>query len=108
MERLYVITKAKHQAQPLPPPEPKPPKLPSYGRRLWPYRVATKAQLRAMPCEYCNGPGGTVDHYMPLSLGGDSVENLLPCCEACNLRKGSMHPDTWETLIANTGTHVGW
>ena len=43
------------------------------------------------PCPYCLGPGGTIDHVTPMSMGGskDSIRNWSGACEACNIRRGS-------------------
>lgn len=54
-------------------------------------------------CAYCGiGTGlrrGTIDHYMPLALGGTSErENLRWACATCNGLKGSMHPNDWERV----------
>jgi len=46
--------------------------------------------LRADPCAYCGGPGGTVDHVEPRSrpvrgLGGAHVWlNVVGACQRCN------------------------
>ncbi|WP_203620386.1 HNH endonuclease [Streptomyces sp. SID8499] len=38
---------------------------------------------------YCDAPGGTVDHVIPLSRGGQHAEgNLVPACKSCNSSKG--------------------
>lgn len=51
-------------------------------------------------CAYCNrhvGMKGTVDHYMPQSLGGTNARaNLRWSCARCNNAKDNMHPDEWE------------
>jgi hypothetical protein len=40
--------------------------------------------LRRLPCAYCGGPGGTVDHVIPLARGGHHAEgNLVPACRSC-------------------------
>ena len=45
--------------------------------------------LTTMPCHYCAGPGGEVDHKIPLSKGGrHAMGNLVPSCRSCNARKG--------------------
>lgn len=43
------------------------------------------------PCPYCLGPGGTIDHVTPMSMGGakGSMRNWSGACEACNVRRGS-------------------
>ena len=43
------------------------------------------------PCPYCLGPGGTIDHVTPMSMGGskDSIRNWSGACETCNIRRGS-------------------
>ena len=42
------------------------------------------------PCAYCGGPGGTVDHVVPLYHGGeDTWENMAGACHDCNTRKGT-------------------
>lgn len=47
-------------------------------------------------CQYCGRNSGermTIDHVVPKSLGGRTVwENVVSCCRACNLRKGSKQP----------------
>lgn len=45
-------------------------------------------------CYICRErPGVTMDHRVPLSLGGKTtVENLRPCCLECNAWKKDMHP----------------
>ena len=50
-----------------------------------------KDVLRADPCCYCGGPGGTLDHIAPRSMGGStwSLRNWTGACERCNLRRGS-------------------
>ena len=36
----------------------------------------------------------TLDHYVPLSLGGeDHYENTVAACTTCNRLKGDMHGD---------------
>ena len=56
-------------------------------------------------CEYCGvseiDVGGelTLDHYHPISKGGnDSLENLLYCCPRCNQYKLNYWPEKPEDL----------
>lgn len=51
-------------------------------------------------CLYCGQPMGkvqmTVDHFVPLEVGGGNTqENLISCCRACNKRKGKEEPESW-------------
>jgi hypothetical protein len=55
----------------------------------------------ALACEYCGvtetDTGGelTIDHYRPQQQGGsDAVDNLLYCCQRCNLYKSDYWPTT--------------
>ncbi|MFF1962965.1 HNH endonuclease [Streptomyces sp. NPDC058232] len=52
----------------------------------------------AFRCRYCRVTAWTapltVDHVMPVVLGGtDDIGNLVTACEPCNSGKGSMTPD---------------
>ena len=39
-------------------------------------------------CAYCHGPARTVDHVIPLRLGGSNDgSNLVAACRACNSRR---------------------
>lgn len=43
------------------------------------------------PCSYCNGPGGEIDHIVPVSKGGETVwDNLTAACRNCNAQKRDM------------------
>lgn len=56
-------------------------------------------QLRMASCTYCGGPGGTVDHVIPLSRGGAHAEgNLVPACKPCNSSKGDKLLIEWRLL----------
>lgn len=53
-------------------------------------------------CHYCHTADAplTVDHVIPRALGGpDIAENLVACCQDCNLGKTSINPD--EPLVAD-------
>jgi hypothetical protein len=51
-------------------------------------------------CAYCDvyvGKRGTVDHYLPQSLGGThDFDNLRWACTSCNNLKGDLPPQEWE------------
>ncbi len=54
-------------------------------------------------CHYCQqkfAPGElTMDHVVPLALGGRSVKNnLVPCCKGCNTAKRASLPPELEAL----------
>jgi 5-methylcytosine-specific restriction endonuclease McrA len=54
-------------------------------------------------CHYCQkkiSPGDlTMDHVVPLALGGRSVKNnLVPCCKECNTAKRASLPPELEAL----------
>lgn len=46
--------------------------------------------IRKDVCSYCGSIGGTIDHIVPLSAGGDSDwDNLAAACRSCNSRKNT-------------------
>jgi 5-methylcytosine-specific restriction endonuclease McrA len=51
-------------------------------------------------CVYCGSQMGkskmTIDHFIPLELGGKNDEtNYLTSCASCNKKKANMLPDDW-------------
>ena len=50
-------------------------------------------------CIYCGAPLNpfrdlNIDHRIPLSCGGaDSLDNMVPACQSCNLSKGNRLPE---------------
>ena len=45
-------------------------------------------RLYSLPCFYCLGVGGTIDHVIPLAKNGNhSLGNIVPCCQRCNSSK---------------------
>lgn len=58
------------------------------------------AKLKLIQNSLCAGCGKqtklTVDHIMPIYLGGSSnIENLQLLCMPCNRSKGRKHPEEW-------------
>ncbi len=53
-------------------------------------------------CAYDGAPGPLhVDHRLPLARGGtNAIENILPACARCNLRKHLMTEEEFRTRIA--------
>lgn len=46
-------------------------------------------------CQYCSVKSGslTIDHVTPTSRGGnDTWENVVACCQNCNVKKGNKTP----------------
>ena len=46
-------------------------------------------------CQYCSVKSGslTIDHVLPSSRGGtDTWENVVACCQSCNVKKGNKTP----------------
>lgn len=56
-------------------------------------------------CFYCQtAAGDTIDHLIPKSLGGkDTVKNIVPACQPCNVRKGNRLPTTNEMARHRAG-----
>lgn len=57
-------------------------------------------------CQYCGKKTAfknlTMDHLLPLAMGGRSTkDNLVPCCKECNNRKKSMMPLEWADYLEN-------
>jgi len=56
-------------------------------------------------CYYCGELGLTVDHLLPISLGGlSSMENLVCCCDACNQEKDNMTESEYHTYCIKRNT----
>lgn len=69
-------------------------------------RAALQAQYSSR-CAYCKrrtqGRAGTIDHYMPLALGGSNArENLRWSCRPCNEAKADLPPSEWELRVPVT------
>lgn len=53
-------------------------------------------------CLYCGTDHDklTMDHFVPVALGGRTEPgNLLPCCQPCNSKKSAMPPEKWLAKI---------
>jgi 5-methylcytosine-specific restriction endonuclease McrA len=45
-------------------------------------------------CVYCGGKFEHIDHYVPLSKGGEhTLDNVRPSCANCNLKKNNKMPE---------------
>ena len=64
-----------------------------------------KRKLAKGICHYCNQPTPprelTMDHVVPLALGGRSTKgNVVPCCKTCNTKKRHLLPMEWEEYLS--------
>lgn len=63
--------------------------------------ILVSQERKCNSCFSCVDSGYHVDHVMPLALGGSNwPSNLQILCPACNMKKGSMHPDDWNAKVA--------
>ena len=68
-----------------------------YGKKCW--YCGRKLSFNT-PKDRVKPRGFTVDHFEPRSYGGsDELENLRPCCRACNTLKGNADIETMRMLI---------
>ena len=59
-------------------------------------RLLAQWKRRGVSCAYCPAPPTTVDHAVPLVLGGTNYEgNLVPACRACNSSKSGLLLAEW-------------
>ncbi len=64
-------------------------RLARHARRGSPTDEEAAEILYREPCAYCGGPGGEIDHIVPLSKGGTGDwSNLASACRTCNAQKG--------------------
>jgi hypothetical protein len=68
---------------------------PACRKRARQTKTRRRSLARETVCHYCLGLASTVDHIIPLSLGGPrgDLRNQVPACARCNKRKRS----TWPT-----------
>jgi hypothetical protein len=82
----------------------------AYAISVTPYIIPTNKevensyaalQIQEGQCAYCLGEGTGKDHLKPLVRNGmptgytTSIENLVPCCSACNSSKGAKEFRQW-------------
>jgi 5-methylcytosine-specific restriction endonuclease McrA len=52
-------------------------------------------------CVYCGDAATSRDHAIPVSRGGtNTIDNILPACLTCNLRKHDKTPDEFRAVLA--------
>ena len=60
--------------------------------------------LRNDECHYCGEFATQVDHIVPYSRGGaDTLDNLVPACESCNMEKLDFTVDEWRQYRLTNG-----
>jgi len=60
-------------------------------------------------CYYCGAKGLKlqIEHRVPLARGGaNDLDNIIPACAPCNLRKGTLTDEEFFTLIADRQRYV--
>ncbi len=63
---------------------------PFYDTSIW--KRARRNYIRLHPlCEWCGNTGTTIDHIMPMRLGGHPTDfrNLMTLCSSCHDSKSS-------------------
>lgn len=62
----------------------------------WALQRARVFAAKGSKCFYCGADASHVDHQIPRFRGGsDEMDNLVPCCAACNRAKGSLTAEEW-------------
>lgn len=73
-------------------------------------RLLARCKARNAPCAYCHQRAATtLDHVIPLVLGGTNFEgNLAPSCKCCNSSKGARLTMEWRVRNGRTrpGTEI--
>jgi len=64
-------------------------------------------------CQYCGSKGSmkdfTFDHVIPRAQGGTTVwENIVTCCQDCNIRKGNRSPKQADMRLINKPVQPEW
>lgn len=78
--------------------------LDSGDARLEKQRAWSEAYL-GDKCAYCGGQATTIDHLIPLSIGGnDNPSNWVAACQPCNSKKNARHPLEFLSEIAKSGS----
>ena len=63
---------------------------PARGKPGRPTSPQWAREMRLLPCHYCGGEGGTIDHVIPKSAGGRTIlKNCVPACAPCNTFRGN-------------------
>lgn len=65
-------------------------------------RVLLKTKYK---CGYCGTvlfPDNHIDHILPKSKGGtDHIDNLMPSCPGCNMKKYDRTPEQFKSRLVN-------
>lgn len=62
----------------------------------------TVFKFKGDSCTYCGEKGiRALDHIIPVARGGkNTFDNLVPCCDSCNSRKGYSVTTEWREQCA--------
>jgi hypothetical protein len=66
------------------------------GRRMRGIPAWWREEMLAEGCAYCGAPAVGLDHFIPVSRGGETTPgNLVPACKSCNSMKRDQDPMLW-------------
>lgn len=92
--------------------------LPKIFQRKVRYEISGAVQQKvwaidAFGCMYCGARMGdvlmTVDHFIPLELGGkNDTSNYIAACKPCNKKKGSSHPIEFFKTLSEAKSDPGF
>ncbi|WP_082867003.1 HNH endonuclease signature motif containing protein [Paenibacillus elgii] len=58
-------------------------------------------------CFHCGGFGDTIDHIVPVSMGGTNYyKNLICSCKECNSKRGNMAIKEFHELLIKSGVRT--
>ncbi|MCB0328964.1 MAG: HNH endonuclease [Bdellovibrionales bacterium] len=83
------------------------------GSRVPPFSRFNIFARDGFQCQYCRkmltSKEATLDHVLPRSHGGKtSWDNVVCCCRACNIKKGSRTPEQAKMKLLKKPVRPGW
>ena len=83
------------------------------GKRVPPFSRFNIMARDGFKCQYCtkalSTKEATLDHVVPRSKGGTTCwENMVCCCKACNIKKGSRTPEQVKMKLLKKPVRPGW
>lgn len=69
-------------------------------RKTGRFKISIRAEvfrLKGFSCHYCGSKENMqIDHVVPVAKGGgDTIDNLVPCCRSCNSSKQDKDLKSW-------------